>query len=187
MFRFQVDDEIELRLLLAQHAEALYAVMDRNRDHLRPWLPWVDTTNSPDDTRAFIKGGLEQLAANNGCQMGIWVQGELVGAVGFHYWNWNNGRTEIGYWLAEGTQGRGIMTRVCRALIDYAFGELGLRRVEIRAAASNARSRAVPERLGFTLEGAIRQIEHIGTQWDDMVVYGLLAHEWQGGASTTNA
>ncbi len=178
MFSRNIGNDIELRLLVAQHADAMYALTDRNREHLRPWMPWAETTKSPDDTRAFIRHGLLQLADNNGCQMGIWLRNELVGSVGFHYWNWNTGRTEIGYWLDERFQGRGIMTRVCWALLDFAFDELGLRRVEIRAAAGNARSRAIPERLGFNLEGILRQVEHIDGRWDDMVIYGMLAQDW---------
>lgn len=178
MFTRSIGQEIELRLIVAQHADAFFTLVDRNRDHLRPWMPWADTTLTPDDTRAFIKNGLMQLADNNGCQLGIWYKNEPVGTVGFHYWNWDNGRTEIGYWLDERFQGRGIMTRVCWTLIDYAFGELGLRRVEIRAAAGNGKSRAIPERLGFTLEGILRQVERRGDHWDDMVVYAILAHEW---------
>ena len=60
---------------------------------------------------------------------------------------------EIGYWLAEHHAGRGVMTRCCLAVIDYGIGELGLHRIQILADALNRRSRAVAERLGFTLEG----------------------------------
>ncbi len=178
MFCRPIGQDIELRLLVAQDADTVFALVDRNRAHLRLWMPWIDTTTSADDTRTFIRQGLLQLADNNGCQLGIWYRNELVGVAGFHYWNWTNGRTEIGYWLDERFQGRGIMTRVCWALVDYAFGELGLRRVEIRAAAGNGKSRAIPERLGFSLEGIIRQIEHVGGQWDDQVIYGMLVQEW---------
>jgi ribosomal-protein-serine acetyltransferase len=67
------------------------------------------------------------------------------------------------------------MTRAVKALIDHAFGELGLHRVEIRAAAENRRSRAIPERLGFEQEGILREAERVGERYQDLVVYGLLA------------
>jgi ribosomal-protein-serine acetyltransferase len=81
----------------------------------------------------------------------------------------------IGYWLAEEYEGRGLITRAVRALIDHAFGEWQLHRVEIRAAAENVRSRAVPERLGFTQEGVLREAELVGGEYQDLVVYGLVA------------
>ena len=179
MFRFIVGDDTELRLLEGRHAAELFALTDRNRAHLRPWLPWVDQTTSPADTRAFIAGTLHQLAENNGLHVGIWFRGELVGVIGFLYVKWPSRKTEIGYWLDAAAQGHGIMTRACRALIEYAFSELGLNRVEIHCAPGNTRSCAVPERLGFTQEGVLRQVEWLNVHFADNVVYGLLASEWQ--------
>lgn len=179
MFRFIVDDDIELRLLEGRHADELFGLTDRNRAHLRPWLPWVDQNTSPDNTRAFIKGSLHQLAENNGLQAGIWFRGELAGVIGFLYFKWPSRKTEIGYWLDAAVQGHGIMTRACRALLDYAFGELGLNRAEIHCAGGNTRSCAVPERLGFKQEGVLRQAEWLNDHFEDNVVYGMLAGEWQ--------
>ena len=173
-----MDDDIELRILTAAHAPALFALTDRNREHLRRWLPWVDGTRSAKDTAKFIRGGREQLRKNDGFQAGIWYRGELVGALGFHYWNWSLRKTEIGYWLAEPYQGKGIMTRACRALIDYAFRNLGLDRAEIRTAARNARSRGIAERLGFAKEGVLRKAEYSSRGPDDQLVYGLLRTDW---------
>src|SRR3989442_7448399 len=105
--RIRVDDDVELRILTAAHAPALFALTDRNREHLRRWLPWVDGTRSAKDTAKFIRGGREQLRKNDGFQAGIWYRGELVGALGFHYWNWSLRKTEIGYWLPGPDQGEG--------------------------------------------------------------------------------
>lgn len=70
-----------------------------------------------------------------------------------------------------------------RAVVDYAFGRLGLHRVEIRCAADNHRSRAIPERLGFTQEGVLRESGYLNGRFVDMVVYGVLASEWRAGAA----
>ena len=91
-----------------------------------------------------------------------------------------NRSTSIGYWLAEGYQGKGIMIKSCRSLIDYAFGNLGLNRVEIRCAVENSRSRAIPKNLGFTKEGIIRDAEWLYDHYVDHVVYGMLSEEWTG-------
>lgn len=173
-----VDAEVQLRVLEGRHARALFDLVDRNRDHLGRWMPWVETTRTARDTRAFIDRGREQLRRNDGFQAGIWYRGQLVGAIGFHYWNWDSRRTEIGYWLAAEAQGKGIMTRACRAMVDYALGNLKLNRVEIRAAVGNARSRALAGRLGFAREGVLREAEWTKDRLDDQVVYGLLRAEW---------
>ena len=88
------------------------------------------------------------------------------------------GEPGIGYWLAETHQGRGLVTTACRALVDHAFSAWTLNRVEVRAAVDNLRSRAVPERLGFTLEGTIRQAEWVNDRYVDHAVYGMLAADW---------
>ena len=176
--RFRADDEVEVRVLTLADAPALFALTDGNRAHLRRWLPWVDDTRSAKDTATFIRRGREQLRRDDGFQAGIWYRGELVGAIGYHTWNWVARRTEIGYWIAEPFQGKGIATRACRALVDYAFRGLGLGRVEIKAAAGNARSRAVAERLGFIQEGVLREAEYSSDGLVDQAVYGVLRGEW---------
>jgi len=66
------------------------------------------------------------------------------------------------------------MTRAVSALIDHAFGEWELHRVEVQAAVDNRKSRAIPERLGFEEEGVRREAERVGDRYLDLVVYGLL-------------
>ncbi len=179
MTRFGIDGEAELRLLKEQHAEELFALMNLNREYLQQWLPWLGTHTSLEDTRDFIRGSLEQFANNNGFHLGIWFRGRLAGVIGYHKIDWINRATSIGYWLGASFQGRGLMTRACRTLVDYAFNGFGLNRVEIRCAVENKKSRAIPERLGFREEGIIRQAEWLYDRFVDHVIYGMLASEWQ--------
>jgi RimJ/RimL family protein N-acetyltransferase len=80
---------------------------------------------------------------------GIWYEGRLAGVIGYHALDWENRTTEVGYWLGEEQQGKGLVTAACRALVDHAFGELGLNRVVISCATENKKSCAIPERLGL--------------------------------------
>jgi ribosomal-protein-serine acetyltransferase len=178
MFSLRIDDELELRLLEERHAKVMFAVIDENRAYLREWLPWLDDARSADDTKNFIKGAIEQRARNNGFAAGIWYCGQPVGAIGYHGVDWLNRGTSIGYWLGAAYQGRGLMTKACRTIVEYAFAELGLNRIEIRCAPENKKSCAIPERLGFTREGTSRQAEWLYDHFVDLVVYSMLAHEW---------
>lgn len=180
MFALRVTDELELALLERRHAEIVFAEIDRNRDHLAKWLPWVEGTKDARNVRSFIEAELTRFTRNNGFSTGIFYRGEYAGNISIHDIDWNNKRTSIGYWLGEANQGKGIMTSACRTLTDYAFRTLGLNRVEIRARPDNIRSRAIPERLGFTQEGVVRQVEYSGGLYHDHVVYGMLASEWDG-------
>ena len=180
MFAMPVDEGLELRLLEHRHARLLFDLTVRNREHLRPYLPWAAHLQAVSQTESFIKTGLEQFARHDGFQAGIFLDGSLVGMAGLHYVRWDTERTELGYWLSEHAQGQGIATRVVQALCRYCFDELRLGRVEIRCAPQNTRSRRVPERLGFTQEGVLRRMDRLESGWSDWVVYGLLRAEWQG-------
>lgn len=179
MFLFVIDDEIALKHLEINDAAPLFQLTDESRETLRQWLAWVDHTKSPEDSKAFIDSVLKQFADRKGLTAGILYKGELAGVAGFNSFDWTNGIGHIGYWLGTGYEGKGIMTRAVRGLIDYAVYSLELNRIEIRAAYANQKSRAIPERLGFIQEGQIRQAEWLHDHFVDHVVYGMLAREWK--------
>jgi ribosomal-protein-serine acetyltransferase len=174
MFRLQVDEHIELRLMVPADAAELFAVTDANRAHLRRWLPWLDTVKSSGDSAAFIQATLRQFSDRVGYTAAIVHDRAIVGVVGHHRISWANRATSLGYWLAAGHEGRGIMTAACRAVVRHAFAEYELNRIEIRCAVGNERSRAIPERLGFRSEGTLREAEWLYDHFVDHVVYGLL-------------
>ncbi|AOC57738.1 MULTISPECIES: GNAT family N-acetyltransferase [Bacillus] len=177
MFVYQ-DQEISMRLLEPRDARSLYLLIQRSREHLREWMLWVDSTQTEEDSMAFIQGAMQQAMQNNGFQAGIWSHGELVGIIGTHQIHWINRTVSIGYWLGEGYQGKGIMTKACQAVIRYLFEECGLHRIEIRAAVDNQKSRRIAERLSFSLEGILRQCEWLGNRFTDHCVYALLQPEY---------
>lgn len=179
MITFRIDDDVTLRQLSEDDAQSLFAVIDRNRTYLRQWLPWLDTSNNADDTLLFIRSTLEQFANNDGFAAGIYFREAVIGTIGFHKVDWLNRSVEIGYWLAEDCQGKGVVTKACKAFIDYAFGEWGLHRVQIRCAVGNAKSCRIPERLGFVKEGLQRQAEFLYDHYVDLNVYGMLEDEWK--------
>lgn len=170
-------DGLGVRALEAPDAPELYALIEANRDYLARWMPWAadqDLTG----TERFIAEGEEQHIGENGFQAKVEPEGEIVGTVGFHRIDWANRNTSLGYWLAESAQGRGLMTTVVRAVLDYAFYEWELHRVEIHCAPDNLRSRAIPERLGFREEARLRETELVGDRYLDSVVYAMLEGEW---------
>lgn len=179
MFSKQVRPGLELKLIEERHALEVFAVVEANRRHLRQWLPWVDATTSPDATLQFLRKALRQFARNKGFHAGIWLDGGFCGTVGFQVISWINRRVEIGYWLAGHAQGRGVMTDSTRAMVDHAFDELGLNRVQIQCAAGNLKSQAIPRRLKFQEEGLIRQGQLLHGTYHDLVMFGMLREQWR--------
>ena len=179
MFQKQIQDGVYLRLLEERHAEEVFAVVDRERGYLREWLPWVDLTTEVDYTASFIRASLEQFAKNEGISAGIWHRREFVGVIGTHKIDWLNRKVEIGYWIASRSQGRGIITAACRAIIDHAFSEWKLNRVDIHCATGNEKSCAIPIRLGFQFEGVLREAQRVNGNHFDIRVYSMLSREWK--------
>jgi ribosomal-protein-serine acetyltransferase len=172
---FDLGDGVRIRSLDPGDAEALFAVVEANRDRLRPWMPWEDTTRSPDDIRDFIERA--RASSSDAEANGIWVDGELAGTVGMRIDTLANA-AEIGYWIDRRHEGRGIVTRGCRRFIEEAFGAFGLHRVSLHAATTNLRSQAVAERLGMTREAVLREAERSPEGYHDLVVFSVLEHEW---------
>lgn len=178
MFTHKVDERIELQLIQPLHGAELFKVMDANRKHLHPWHPWIELVRSNGDVDGLIGGWLKQLAGNRGFHAGIWHDGKLCGVINHLNIDWANRSTWLSYWLDEAHQGRGIMTNACRAFIAHTFDAFRLNRVTIECASANIRSRGIPERLGFKLEGILRGVEWLHDHYADHVVYGVLKGEF---------
>ncbi|MEH7381826.1 GNAT family protein [Bacillus sp. JJ1533] len=178
MFVYQIDEELSLKLIELSDAERIFELTDQSRAYLREWLPWLDMTTKVEDTKAYMESCRKSYVDNKGLHTVIVYKNEIVGVASFNSIDWSNKITYIGYWLGQQYQGKGIMTRVAEALTDYAFNELKLNRVEIRAAVNNHKSRSIPERLGFVKEGEIRQSEWLYDHYVDHVIYGMLAKDW---------
>lgn len=110
----------------------------------------------------------------------------MVGGVLFFPVEARIAATEVGYWLGEGATGRGLVTRAVSAMLDYAFGTIGLHRVALLAEVGNEKSHAVARRLGFTEEGLRRAGGVNRGQYVDLVVFSLLAEEWAARAAPTS-
>ena len=172
---WDLGDGIAVRTYVAGDAEELFALVDANRDRLRPWMIWEPTTKTVDDTRAFIQACL---ASTDYEGNGLWLDGRLIGGAGLSLDTMANSG-EIGYWVAGDAEGRGIVTRACTRFFDFAFDELGLHRMELQAALDNAKSRAVAERLGMHEEGIARDGCRVADGYLDSVTYGILEDEWR--------
>jgi ribosomal-protein-serine acetyltransferase len=179
MFRAIVRPDLELRLLEERHAADIFALVNEDRAYLRQWLPWVDSTLTADDTLAFIRSALEQFAAGDGITAGIWHRKVFAGVIGTHKIQKLNRKVELGYWLGEASQGHGIVTDGCRAIITHLFEERDLHRVEIHCAVSNSKSAAVARRLKFQLEGTLRDGNYVGGRFHDLYVFGMLKQDWR--------
>jgi len=178
MLSFNVDEHITLELPQMHHAEEITRVAVENKERLQRWMPWATENYDLRSSKAFIQRNLNGLADNGSFSLLVRYDGEMAGTIGFHERDRVNRSAHIGYWISKDFEGRGIMTRCCRALIDHLFDDLDLNRLQINCDVENARSRAIPERLGFEFEGVQRQAEWLNGAFHDWATYSVLRQDW---------
>ncbi|PRY14257.1 ribosomal-protein-serine acetyltransferase [Pontibacter ummariensis] len=175
--KLAIDGDLYLREAVVEDAPVLYELIDAGRPYLREWLPFIDYTHAVSDTEAFLKAVTAPGNASNQL-FTILYQKQVAGIIDLKEIDFLNRKLEIGYWLGENYQGKGIMYRSCKTLIRYAFRILKMNRIQIKVGVGNSRSSNIPKRLGFTLEGIQRDGEYLNEHFHDLEVYSLLQHEW---------
>jgi ribosomal-protein-serine acetyltransferase len=175
------DGDLVLRPLHEGDAEAYSGAFVEDPDLAR--LLGFEELPTPDGVRASLTG-IEE-ARREGRRLVLAVAdvatdaflGELV----LHSFAWRHDRTEVAFWLVPGARGRGIAHRSVSLLLDWAFAELAIVRVEITTLPDNAPTRALARRLGFTEEGTMRRRNFERGVRVDVVMYGLLREDWRAG------
>ncbi|MEK7613835.1 MAG: GNAT family N-acetyltransferase [Patescibacteria group bacterium] len=169
-----LSDETVLRRWRKKDANALFALVDKNRNHLRRWLLWVDKTKTVTDSKRYIEKCINDYSKKTTFDMGIWHHGVLAGAIGFNAIDNESEKVSIGYWLTEELNGKGIITAAVKKLTAFAFNNLHMNRITILCDTQNTRSCRIPEKLGFTEEGLIQKDEKRYGKFYDYKVYTLL-------------
>ena len=173
-----IDEIISLHPIEQIHAVQLFDLVNVNRDLLRKWLPWVDKMRTLDHFRLFITEAKKRQLAGTESGYVIMVDGQMAGRIGLYNIDHQNKIASIGYWLDEGLQGKGIMSRCTLEMTTFGFDMVGLNRIEIRCATNNFKSQAIPERLNFVKEGVIRQGEFVEHRFIDLYSYAMLKDNW---------
>ena len=152
-------ERVLLRPFRDEDAPALWSTVDASREHLKPWMPWVNDHNSVDFSREYIRKMQAKWILREDMLMGIWnfADNRLLGATGLHRIDWTVPAMETGYWLHPEAEGHGYATEASRLMMTLAFAHLGAERLEIRCDTRNLRSAAVPKRLQYVHEATLRR------------------------------
>jgi ribosomal-protein-serine acetyltransferase len=155
----RVNEDLILKELELSDAEYIFKTIDSQREYLGEWLPFVEFTKSVKDSLDYVNSVVTMPEECKEWQFAVFCGDDFAGLAGFKGTDRLNMKSEIGYWLKEEFQHRGIMTESVRALIKFGFSELDLNRIQIKCALENVKSNKIPQRLGFTLEGIERDSE----------------------------
>lgn len=174
----EIDENVKLELTSPKHADGLFEAVNKNREHLSEFLPWVSNMRSASDFQEYIHT-CELLYEEKKEVSFVILKGQVViGRIGLNHINVQNKNAAIGYWITKEAEGKGIVTRSCQRLIGLGFKELDLNRIEIKAAVENLKSQAIPNKLHFKKEGVLRGAELVNGQFLDVVLYSMLREEW---------
>lgn len=153
----------------------MLAVLQNSKDHLETFLPWLPNVLTEEQLKQSIIEAMACFAKFEGEQRySLYTKqsGELIGAIGLIVHDKSVPYFEIGYWLAQEFVGQGYVSEAVLALEHYAFTELKAERIEIKAAQTNLKSRAVPERNGYQLEGVLHNARRLPSgALDNTVIY----------------
>jgi RimJ/RimL family protein N-acetyltransferase len=177
-----VGQRVLMRPFVDDDTPAMHAAITESRAHLRPWMPWYDNHGSLNDTRDYIRTTMGNWILRTELSLGIFAHdtGAFLGGTGLHIQSWDIPAFEIGYWLRKSAEGHGYVTESTRLLTTFAFDGLAAQRVVIRCDARNSRSAAIPQRLGYVLEGTLRydQIDPEGKPRDTLI-FAMIREDYQ--------
>jgi len=180
------DGPILIRRWHVDDALALGAVITDNIEHLRPWMAWIAFEPQTVEQRVeLIRQWEREWLDGEDVVLGIFVHDRPVGGTGLHRRIGPEG-LEVGYWISEDHLGRGLATTVSRTLTSGAFSIPEITHVEIHCDEANARSRRVPERLGFTYTGNVDRPITAPSESGSHRVYRMTRDEWTATATTTD-
>ncbi len=166
-----VNQSIQLEVLQESHAVGLFQLIDQNRSYLQQWLSFPPHILCVDDARQFIVGSRARMAMNSEVAFVVVSNSQIIGRFGVYKIDLYNKMGEIGYWLGEEWQGKGIATLCSQFIIDQCFTNWNLNRIEIRCAEKNVKSQGIPERLHFKKEGILMQAEYLHDRFQDLLLY----------------
>ncbi|MFC7782839.1 GNAT family N-acetyltransferase [Legionella taurinensis] len=142
--------------------KAVNAAILESYEELHRFMDWAKTKPSVEDSeeQARLAAANWILKRNEEPWLQLFIYdkttGEFIGGTGYHHILWEVPSVETGYWIRSSRAKEGLMTEAINAITQYAFKQLGVKRMAITCDLDNSRSRMIPERLNYTLEATLK-------------------------------
>jgi RimJ/RimL family protein N-acetyltransferase/GNAT superfamily N-acetyltransferase len=181
--RIIVGSRIQLLARTDDQAAELFALIDRNREHLGKWMPWEQTTKAVQDSADYIKLTEKWWDQGSTFDFALFeiATSKMIGSTGLHSINWSKKTCEIGYWISQSHEGKGYITEAVQ-LAETVAGQLGFHQVLITCDRLNLRSQQIPKRLNYRLEAVQIDdcINHHGNVRDTLQFVKLINPKIEG-------
>ncbi|MDP5274931.1 GNAT family N-acetyltransferase [Chengkuizengella axinellae] len=151
-------ERLLIRMPKPGDGQVVYEAINASITELKPWMPFAQKHQTSEDVEINIREAHINFLKREDLRLLVFLKetGQLVASTGLHRINWSIPSFEIGYWIDSRFSGKGYMTEAVQGITEFAAQELNARRIEVRCGSTNVKSRAIPEKLGYTLEGTFR-------------------------------
>ncbi|MFZ4260496.1 GNAT family N-acetyltransferase [Sphingobacterium sp. HJSM2_6] len=174
-----IEGPYRLKAVVQSDAITIFNIIQRERSYLSDWLPFIQFSKHVQDTKSFIAHAILQRNAGKDFLYKICEVDKLIGLIGTKDTDYFNKHTELGYWISQEYQSKGITTKANYSLIKELFEDLKMERIQICCAVGNEKSIAIPNKLGFTFEGIRRNGEWVSeNKYRDLKIFSLLKVEF---------
>ncbi|MQR94442.1 GNAT family N-acetyltransferase [Fictibacillus phosphorivorans] len=148
-------------------------------NELKAWLSLFQEIPTIEETDILLKNAYINFLKRESFRFLIFEKDggkDFIGTASLHRIDWDIPKCEIGYWMNTKFCGNGYMTEAVKELVDFGFNHLALKRIEIRCESRNVKSRFIPEKLGFTFEGTLRNddLSADGSRLTDTCIYSRI-------------
>ena len=166
-----------LRPFADQDAPSFVEAVRESTATVGHWMSWATADYGQAQALAWFKACATSLAAGTGHEFGIFdrASGGLLGGAGLNQFNTVNKFCNLGYWVRASAQRQGAASAAVATLRDHAFQELGLCRVELVIATSNAISLGVARKAGATQECVARNRLQVRGKPTDAVMFSFVS------------
>ena len=179
MFTMKVDDKLNIVFMHHSFKKQFLKLYKSNKLELMKWYNWPDDSQSEAFFAKIIAQSLQGYANGATLQCAISYDEQIIGYIGLTEMSDTLAKAQLNYWIAAQYQGRGMMERICRTMIDYAFNFICLEKIEVSIATDNISSRKICEKLDFDLEGIVKHADNINGRVIDHAKYGLLKQNFE--------
>lgn len=176
-------DRLFIRMPKPGDGKVVYDAIQASIQELKPWMVFAQKEQTEEEIEESIRKSHIQFLQREDLRLLVFSNetGEFIASAGLHRINWDIPQFEIGYWIDSRFSGKGYMVEAAKGITDYAFTELKANRVEIRCDSLNKKSRAIPEKLGFKLEGILESasvtVDENGLR--DMCVFAMTRNTYE--------
>jgi len=175
---FIVDENISLIKPEMELTSEMFKLIDSNREFLNRYITFAQNKNTEEHVSQFLKELINFNIGGQKFNMILKYKGMLVGLIGLHRIYPADARAEIGYWMGEDFQGKGIMTKAIPVFLQYAFEGRAINRVELITLTNHDRNIKMVEKLGFIKEGVLRERYFMHNTFQDAILFRMLKKDF---------